>query len=52
MTKYTHSHLSAARSHESCVYFSHIPRKCVITIIYRTLRGRDKRKSALQILLL
>ena len=36
MTEYMHSHLSAARSRELCVYFSHIPRKCVITIKYGT----------------
>ena len=34
MTKYTHSHSSAALSRESCIYFSHIPRKHVITIKY------------------
>ena len=32
--EYTHSHSSTAHSSESCVYFSHIPRKHVITIKY------------------
>ena len=43
MTKYMHSHLSAALSRESCIYFSHIPRKRVITIKY--IEDLDKYKT-------
>ena len=32
MTKYMYSDSSAAHYRESCIYFSHIPRKRVITI--------------------